>query len=133
MPQPDATASLPSAQPAKRLIGGGSRIRTLGPPPDTHAYQCRQNVGREHIDREDAWNSGLHLHPPLTITNARIVDYSVEAAELIDLVGKCSRPSDGGEVPTDSSLGAGCRRERFATSTLVSPVQYDLMALVNQE
>ena len=54
--------------------------------------QCRQNVGREHIDSEDAWNSGLHLHPPLTITNARIVDYSVEAAELVDLVGNCSCP-----------------------------------------
>jgi hypothetical protein len=57
-----------------------------------------QNVGREHIDSEKAWNSGLHLHPPLTRTNARVVDYSVEAAELIDLVSKCFCPSDGGEV-----------------------------------
>src|SRR6267378_646514 len=35
MPQPDATASLPSAQPAKRLIGGGKRIRTAGPSRKT--------------------------------------------------------------------------------------------------
>jgi hypothetical protein len=61
------------------------------------------------------------------------VDYSVEAAELIDLVGECSCPSDGGEVPGDNSSGAGCRRDRFATSTLVSPVQYDLMALLDQQ
>jgi hypothetical protein len=95
--------------------------------------QCRQNVGCEYIDSEDAWNSGLHLHPSLAITDARIVDYSVEAAELVDLVGKCSCPSDGGKVPGDNSSSAGCRRERFATSTLVSTVQYDLMALVDEE
>src|ERR1700738_5345338 len=35
MPQPDATASLPAAQPAKRLIGGGKRIRTAGPSRKT--------------------------------------------------------------------------------------------------
>src|SRR6266481_4662322 len=33
MLQPDATASLPAAQPAKRVIGGGNRIRTIGPAP----------------------------------------------------------------------------------------------------
>src|SRR5437868_8272119 len=93
--------------------------------------QCRQNVGREHIDSEDARNSGLHLHPPLAITDAHIVDYSVETAQLFDLVGNCSCPSHGGEVSRDNSSGAGCRRERVTTSTLVSPVQYDLMALVD--
>jgi hypothetical protein len=75
----------------------------------------------------------LHLHPPLAITDARIVDYSIKAAELVDLVGDCSWPSDGGEVPGDNSASAGCRREGVATSTLVSPVQYDVMALVDQE
>src|SRR5207244_11877339 len=121
-------ASCPRNPPtpvATRLSAEGGRTRTPGPPPHTTAYQCRQNVGRQHIDREDAWNSGLHLHPPLTITNARIVDYSVEAAELIDLVGNSSCPSDGREVPRDNPSSASCRRERFATSTLVSPMQYD--------
>ena len=33
----------------------------------------------------------------------------------------------------DNPSSAGCRRERFATSTLVSAMQYDLMALVDQE
>jgi hypothetical protein len=33
MPQPDATASIAAAQPAKRLIGGGNRIQTIGPAP----------------------------------------------------------------------------------------------------
>jgi hypothetical protein len=93
--------------------------------------QCRQNVRSEHIDSEDARNSELHLHPPLAITEARIVDYSVEAAELVDLIGNCSCPSDGGEVSGDKSPGAGCRREHVAASTLVSPAQYDLMALVD--
>ena len=95
--------------------------------------QCGQSVGREHIDSEDARNSGLRLHPPLAITDARIVDYRVERAKLVDLVGNGSCPSDGGEVPGDNSLGAGCRREGVATSTFVSPVQYDLIALVDQE
>ena len=95
--------------------------------------QCRENVGRQHIDSEDAWNSGLHLHPSLAIADARIVDYSVEAAELVDLVGKCSCPSDGREVPTDSSLGAGCRCEGVAAPTIIPPVQDDLMALLDQE
>ena len=94
--------------------------------------QGRQNVGREHIDCKDARNSGLHFHPPLAITDARIVDYSVEAAELVDLAGNRSWPSDGGEVPEDNSASAGCRREGVATSPLVSPMQYDIMALVDQ-
>ena len=55
--------------------------------------QGRQNVGREHIDCKDARNSGLHFHPPLAITDARIVDYSIEAAELVDLVGNCFGPA----------------------------------------
>jgi hypothetical protein len=59
---------------------------------------------------------------PLAITDARIVDYTIAAAELVDLVGNCSWPSDGGEVPGDNSASAGCRREGVATSTLVSPV-----------
>src|SRR4029077_1468683 len=72
--------------------------------------QRRQNVGREDIHSEEAWNSGFHLHPSLARTNARIVDYSVEAAELVDLVGKCFCPSDGREVPRDNSSGTGYRR-----------------------
>jgi hypothetical protein len=47
---------------------------------------------------------------------------------LFDLVGNCSCPSNGGEVPGDNSFGAGCRRDRVATSFLVSPVQNDLVA-----
>src|SRR5271155_5215723 len=95
--------------------------------------QCRQNVGGEHIDGEEARNSGLRFHPPLAITEARIVAYSVEAAERVDLGGNCSRPGDGREVSADTSPGARCRREGVATSTLVSPVQNDLMALFDQE
>src|ERR1700736_3475847 len=83
--------------------------------------QCRQNVGREHIDSKDARNSGLHLHPPLAITDARIVDYSVETAEPVDLVGNCSCPSDGREVSGDNSPGAGCCRERVATRPSFRP------------
>src|SRR3984893_18178614 len=102
--------------------------------------QCRQNVGREHIDSKDARNSGLPLHPPLAITDARIVDYSIDTAELVYLVGDSSLRAhssechpESGEVPGDISASAGGRREVVATSTLVSPVQYDVMALVDQE
>ena len=44
-------------------------------------------------------------------SDVRIVDYRVEAAELVDLVANCSRPTDGGEVPQNGSSGAGGRRE----------------------
>src|ERR1700682_1652788 len=83
--------------------------------------QWRQNVGREHIDAKAARTPAPPPPPPLAITDARIVDYCVETAELVDLVGNCSCPSDGREVSGDNSPGAGCRRERVATSTLVSP------------
>src|SRR5438105_3954735 len=95
--------------------------------------QCRQNVGREHIDREDARNSGFHLHPALAITDARIVDYGVEGAEPVHLLCNSSCPGDSREVSGNNSRGAGCRREGVATSTLVSPVQYDRMAFVDEE
>jgi hypothetical protein len=36
---------------------------------------------------------------PLGRTDAGIVDYSVEATELIDLIGNSSCSSDRGEVP----------------------------------
>src|SRR5580700_9120715 len=80
--------------------------------------QCRQNVGREHIDSEDVRNSELHFHPPLAITDARIVDYSVETAELVDLVGHCSCPGDGREVPetTPPAPAAAARASRLRSS-----------------
>jgi hypothetical protein len=61
------------------------------------------------------------------------VDRSVEAAELVDFVGNSFCPSDGREIPGDNPPGAGCRREGVATSALVSPVQDNVMAVVDQE
>ena len=61
------------------------------------------------------------------------MDYGVKAIELIDLVGNGPRPGDRSQVPSHGSLGAGRRRERVATSTLIPPVQDDLMALLDQE
>jgi hypothetical protein len=69
--------------------------------------------------------------PALWITASK--RRSVEASKLVDLVGNRSCPSDGGEVSGDNSPGAGRRREGVATPTIVSPVQYDFMALVDQE
>jgi hypothetical protein len=40
---------------------------------------------------------------------------------------------DGGEVPADSSLSAGCGSEGVAAPALIAPVQDDLMALLDQE
>ena len=96
--------------------------------------QRRQNVGREHINREDARNARLRLRPPRrAIPDACIVDYRVEATELVDLVGNGPRPGDGREVPGDGSPGARRRRDGVATSTLIPPVYDDLMALLDQE
>ena len=95
--------------------------------------QRRQNVGREHINREDAGNSGLRFHPPrLAIADACIVDYGIKATELIDLVGNGSRPGDGRQVPGDSCPSAR-RLERVASSTVIPPVYDDLMTLLDQD
>jgi hypothetical protein len=61
------------------------------------------------------------------------VDHGIEAAELVDFRGYSFRPGDGKEIAGDNPPSAGCRREGVATSTLASPVQYDVMALVDQE
>jgi len=60
------------------------------------------------------------------------MDYTVEAGEPIDLVGNCSCPSDGGQIAGNNSLGTRRRRDGVATSILVSPVYYNLMALADQ-
>jgi len=67
------------------------------------------------------------------VTDASIVDYGVEATELIDLARHGRRPGDGGEISADSSLGADRCQESVAASTLIPPVQDDLVALLDQE
>src|SRR5215469_12592010 len=93
----------------------------------------RQNVGGEHIDGKDARNSRLHLYPPLARADSRVVDHRIEAAELVDLIGHCCCPGDRREVSGNNSTGARRPREGIAASPLVSPVQYDLMALLDQK
>jgi hypothetical protein len=61
------------------------------------------------------------------------VDDSVKATEPIDLFSDGPRSGNGREVSRDSSLGADCRRERVATSTLIPPMEDDLMTLLDQE
>src|SRR5262249_21149035 len=95
--------------------------------------QCSQNVGREHIDGEDAGNAGLNLHSSLAITNAGTVDYGIKATELIDLVGNGPRPGDRGQISGDGSPGTAPRHEGVATSTVVAPMQNYLMALLDQK
>jgi hypothetical protein len=61
------------------------------------------------------------------------VDDGVETTELVGLACYGRRPGDGGEVPADSSLSAGCGSEGVAAPALIAPVQDDLMALLDQE
>jgi hypothetical protein len=95
--------------------------------------QCRQNVGCQHINGEDAGNSRLALYPPLAIADACVVDDRIKTTEVVDLVGNGPRPADGREISRDDSLGAGCRRKSVATSTVIPSVQQDVMALLDQE
>jgi hypothetical protein len=62
-----------------------------------------------HIAKSGRYYPRLRLYPPLAIADARIVDYSVEAAEFVGLLGDCSCAGDGGEVPRDNSSSARCR------------------------
>jgi len=61
------------------------------------------------------------------------VDYGVEATELVGLVGNGLRPGYGGEIPGDDPPSTGCRREGVAAATVISSVQNDIMALLDQE
>ena len=61
------------------------------------------------------------------------MDNGIGATQLIDLVGDCTCPSDGRKVPRNNAPGTECSREGVATSTLISPVQYNVMTLVDQE
>jgi hypothetical protein len=61
------------------------------------------------------------------------MDDSVEATELVDLVGNGPRPGDSRKVPGNGSPGTGRRREGVATSIVIAPVQDDLMALLDQQ
>jgi hypothetical protein len=61
------------------------------------------------------------------------VDYGVKATEVVCLVRNNPCPGDGGEVAGDGSLGTSRRCEGVATSTVIAPVQDDLMALLDQE
>jgi hypothetical protein len=70
---------------------------------------------------------------PLAIADAGIVDYRVEATELVHLVGNASCTCDRREVPGDHPLGAGRIRESVAASYLVAAMQYDFMAVLDQQ
>jgi len=95
--------------------------------------QCRQNVGCQHINGEDAGNFGFHFHPSFAITDAGIVDDGIKVAELVDLIGNGPRPGDCRQVPGHGSTSTGCRLQRVATSIIIAPVHNDLMALLDQE
>jgi hypothetical protein len=77
---------------------------------------------------------GSVFHSPrLAIADARIVDYGVKATEFVDLVGNGPRSGDGREVPRDGSLGSGRCQQGVTASTIIPPMQNNLMALLDQE
>jgi hypothetical protein len=96
--------------------------------------QDRQNVGCQHIDREDAGDSAFGLAASrLAIANARIVNYRGEITELVDLAGYGLDPGDGREIAGDNPLGSRCRRKGRAAASIVSPMHDDPIAPLDQE
>lgn len=61
------------------------------------------------------------------------MDYSVKAAEFVDMLSHCSNPSDVRETTCDNSQSARSRSEGVAASTLIEPVQDDITPLADQE
>ena len=101
---------------------------------DRSGIDAEPILAKAGLNREDAGNSRLRLHPARrAVADACIVDYRVEATELVDLVGNGPRPGNGRQVAGNGCPGAGRRRDRVATSTLIPPVYDDLMALLDQE
>ena len=92
-----------------------------------------KNVGGKHIDSENARNPRFNLDPSLTIADAGIVNYRIEAAKRVDLLGDGRRSVDCREITADDRDSAGRSREAIATSSRVPSVQYDPMAPLDQQ
>jgi hypothetical protein len=61
------------------------------------------------------------------------VDHGVEPTELVDAVCDTLRTSYGGEVAQNDILGARRRRKCVAAALVISPMQDDVMALLDQK
>jgi hypothetical protein len=61
------------------------------------------------------------------------MNYRIEGSELIDLIGNVSCLSDTGEIPNRYGLCFGKLLVSFIRPLLVSSMQYDIVALLNQE
>lgn len=64
---------------------------------------------------------------------ARVVNYGVEATELVGLVGNGFCSGYGREIPGDNPPSSSCCRERITAPPVISPVQDDIVASINQE
>jgi hypothetical protein len=79
-------------------------------------------------------NSGLGLQSSrLAITDTRVVNHTIERAELVDCIRHGPRPGNGREIAGNDALGARSRRESVAAATFISSMQNNLMALLDQQ
>jgi hypothetical protein len=69
----------------------------------------------------------------LAVADAGVVDYRIEGSELIDLIGNVSCLSNAGEVPDHYFLCVGKFSLSLIRPLLVSSMQYNTVALLNQE
>ena len=94
--------------------------------------QCRQDVGCQHIDGEDARNSGLRLHPPLAITNTSLWITPSKRASLLTSSATVRAPAmvDRSPETTPWAPGAAVMASRLRSS--FRPCITNLMALADQ-
>ena len=96
--------------------------------------QSGQHIGRQNIDGEDAGHARLGLDASrLAIADPGIVDHGVEAAEPVDLIGDARHARKGRKVAGNSGPCAWRLGQGVARAGLVSPVQDNLVTLLDQE
>jgi hypothetical protein len=61
------------------------------------------------------------------------VNHTIEWAELVDFIRHGPRPGDGREIARNDALRASSRREGVAAAIVISSMQNDLMAPLDQQ
>src|SRR5262249_43142809 len=96
--------------------------------------QCGQDVRCQRVDGEQMRQPVFGRDAPgFLIPHGRIVNYPIEGAEPIDLIGHAPSLGDTRQIADDNRLRSGDGGQRFLSPPPVAGVQNDLVALPDEE
>ncbi len=119
----------PAPEEIAAPVHPGTEVDQPGRRPDQRGEQ----VGRQHVDREDQAQVVGSLHAArLPVADAGIVDDRVEPAQVAHLECDLPHPRDGGQVTGDHLFRAGQRRAGVRRTGAVARVLHDLVPVGGQ-